>query len=220
MDQASRLSQKRSLPGRWKMASAAIAVLLGILVFLFLNVGRWLVREDPLQKARAIVILSGGMPVRALEAAKIYREGYAPEVWLTRPAEPRASMEALGIPFDGEDDFNQRVLIHEGVPPGAIRILDPPIYNTADEIRAVSSAMNSAGAQVVIVVTTKAHTRRVRALWNKLEKDRGRILVRAASGDSFDPAHWWHTTGDALDVLREILGLLNVWAGLPLRPAA
>jgi uncharacterized SAM-binding protein YcdF (DUF218 family) len=202
------------------MAFAAIAVLLGILVFLFLNAGRWLVREDPLEKAQAIVVLSGGMPIRALEASRIYRQGYAPEVWLTRPAEPRASMEALGIPYQGEEDDNQRVLIHEGVPPDAIRRLDPLIYNTADEIRAIGSAMNAAGAQVVIVVTTKAHTRRVRALWNKLEKDRRKILVRAASGDSFDPAHWWRTTGDALDVVREILGLLNVWAGLPLHPAA
>jgi hypothetical protein len=30
---------------------------------------------------------------------------------------------------------------------------------------------------------------------------------------------WWRNTGDALDVVREVLGLLNVWAGLPLQPA-
>jgi len=54
-------------------------------VLIFFGVGRWLVVEDPLAKAKAIVLLSGGMPLRAIEAAKLYREGYAPEVWLTHP---------------------------------------------------------------------------------------------------------------------------------------
>jgi len=43
--------------------------------------------------------------------------------------------------------------------------------------------------------------------------------VRAAATDSFSPEHWWRATGDALEVLREVLGLLNAWAGLPLHPA-
>jgi hypothetical protein len=40
--------------------------------------------------------------------------------------------------------------------------------------------------------------------------------VRAASDDPFDPTHWWRSTSDVLDVVREILGLLNASAGLPL----
>ncbi|HUN60878.1 MAG TPA: hypothetical protein VMU53_02760, partial [Candidatus Sulfotelmatobacter sp.] len=46
--------------------------------FAFFNVGRWLVAEDPLRKADAIAVLSGRMPSRALEAARVYKEGYAP----------------------------------------------------------------------------------------------------------------------------------------------
>jgi hypothetical protein len=30
--------------------------------------------------------------------------------------------------------------------------------------------------------------------------------------------HWWRNTRDALAVVREILGLINLWAGLPVRP--
>jgi hypothetical protein len=43
--------------------------------------------------------------------------------------------------------------------------------------------------------------------------------VRAAPTDPFAPGHWWRSTGDALDVVRETLGLLNAWAGLPLSHA-
>jgi len=66
-------------------------------------VGRWLVVEDPLVKARAIVVLSGAMPLRAIEAGKLYREGYAPEIWLTHSTEPGETLEEMGIPFAGED---------------------------------------------------------------------------------------------------------------------
>jgi hypothetical protein len=71
----------------------------------------------------------------------------------------------------------------------------------------------------VIIVTTKAHTRRVRLLWRSVAAGRGIAIVRAASGDSFNPRRWWRNTGDALDVVREVLGLANAWAGQPLRPA-
>ncbi len=185
---------------------------------IFFGVGRWLVVEDPLVKARAIVVLSGAMPLRAIEAAKLYREGYAPEIWLTHSTEPGETLEKMSIPFAGEDYYNKLVLIHEGVPAEAIHVLDRPIVNTADEIRAAAAALKPGKDAAVILVTTKAHTRRVRLLWRRLAPGQGRAIVRAASADPFDPRHWWRTTSDALDVVREFLGLLNAWAGLPLHP--
>lgn len=193
-------------------------VLLSALIFL-LCIGRWLVAEDPLEKAQTIVVLSGRMPMRAMEAAKLYREGYAPRVWLTHSAEPGATLKAMGVSYVGEDVYNAQVLEHEGVPPDAIRLLEPPIINTVDEITAISAALEVEKNITVIIVTSKVHTRRVRILWNRLGAVHGRAVIRAASDDPFEPARWWRTTGDALDVVRELLGILNAWAGLPLRPA-
>jgi uncharacterized SAM-binding protein YcdF (DUF218 family) len=209
--------EKRRRSLRLLLAVCCGSVLLG-LVFFFC-VGRWLVVEEPLVKAHAIAVLSGRMPLRAIEAAKLYREGYAPEIWLTRSREPAATLEELGIPFRGEDYYNARVLIHEGVPQEAIRILEPPIVNTADEINAIASALEREKDRSVILVTSKAHTRRAGLLWRRLASTSGHAMVRAASGDPFDPRHWWRTTSDALDVVREVLGLVNAWVGLPLRPA-
>jgi uncharacterized SAM-binding protein YcdF (DUF218 family) len=186
---------------------------------MFFGVGRWLVVEDSLGKARAIAVLSGSMPLRAMEAAKLYREGYAPEIWLTHSAEPAATLGEMRIPFAAEDYYSARVLIHEGVPAGAIRVLDPPIVNTADELNAIAAALAKEKDGTAIIVTTKAHTRRVRMLWQRLGSERGAAIVRAAAEDPFDPRHWWRTTSDALDVVREVLGLMNAWAGLPLHPA-
>lgn len=201
---------------RRRFILAVACVCLALALVAFFGVGRWLVVEDPLGKARAIAVLSGRMPVRALEAAKLYRQGYAPEVWLTRTAEPGESLKAMGISFEGEEVYSARVLIHEGIPAAAIHVLETPIVNTADEMRVISQALQREKDRSVILVTSKPHTRRVRLLWRKLAPQDCRAIVRPAADDPFDSRHWWRSTGDALDVLREVLGIMNAWAGLPL----
>jgi DUF218 domain len=125
----------------------------------------------------------------------------------------------MHIAYTGEDFFNARVLMHEGVPSNAILVIEPAINDTADEIRAITAELEREKAETVIIVTTKVHTRRVRTLWRELSRGRGHAIVRAAPTDPFAPDHWWRSTGDALDVVREVLGLLNAWAGLPLQPS-
>jgi uncharacterized SAM-binding protein YcdF (DUF218 family) len=195
-------------------------LLILVAIFCFFYVGRWLIVEDTLEHAQAIAVLSGRMPVRVLEAAKLYRAGYAPEVWLTRSTEPAKSLQSMGVEYFGEEYYNSKILTHEGVPLAAIRLLDPPIVNTADEMITIKAALNAAPLHTVILVTSKPHTRRVRALWRLLKHDDSRAIVRASSFDPYDSRHWWRTTRDALDVVREVLGLLNAWAGLPLSPSA
>ncbi len=68
-----------------------IVLIAGLLVFR--GAGRWLNREDPLAHADVIFVLGGGMPQRAAEAAKVYAGGYAPEVWLSRPDNPRPNWQ-------------------------------------------------------------------------------------------------------------------------------
>jgi uncharacterized SAM-binding protein YcdF (DUF218 family) len=213
----SRTSDKPKKRQRWQPWAIGGALVVFVLLAIFFGIGRWLVIEDPLQKAQSIVVLSGHMPARALEAAKLYKQGWAPEVWLTRSEEPGLSLKAMGISYVGEDFYNLRVLVHEGVPPEAIRVLPKPIVNTADEITIAGEELKP--GNTIIIATSKAHTRRVRILWRKLSAVRGHAIVRAASDDPFDAQHWWRNTTDALDVVREALGVLNAWAGLLLHPA-
>lgn len=207
--------EKGGRPRVWLYAASAV-VFAGL--FAFLNVGRWLEVEDPLRKATAIAVLSGRMPDRALQAARIYEQGYAGRVWLTHSTEPGATMAKLSVPFVGEEEYNKEILVHEGVPESAIVILEPPIVNTADEMGTIGGALRKENEGTVIIVTSKVHTRRVRALWNRIAGRDGTAVVRGVSDDSYDSTHWWRTTRDALDVVREVLGLMNTWAGLPFRP--
>jgi len=203
-------------PQLWVLLVGAI-LFIGLLIFL--NVGRWLVVEEPLRKATAIAVLSGQMPERALEAARIYNQGYAPRVWLTHATEPGATLEKLAVQYVGEERYDKELLMHKGVPESAIEVLDPPIVNTADEMTTIGAALAKEKGGMVILVTSKVHTRRVRALWDRLAGHDGTAIVRGDTDDAYDAAHWWRNTTDALNVVREVLGLMNAWAGLPLRPS-
>lgn len=198
--------------------SITIPVLLIILCLAYLSLpllGRWLVREDAVQPADAIAVLAGRFPQRALEAARLYHEGFAREVWLTRPRK-HTSFDELGeVQFLGEDDRNFEVLRSFGVPEYAIRILDVPIINTADELNAISSGLKTLGDSSVIIVTSKAHTRRVFSLWDKYHAGDGEALIHGVSYDPFSPSHWWKSAGSRDQAIHEFLGMLDMWAGLP-----
>jgi uncharacterized SAM-binding protein YcdF (DUF218 family) len=205
---------------RWPWLTLVCVAAMTLIVFAGRSLGRWLVVQDPLESADAIVVLSGGMPERAIEAARIYRQGFAPQVWLTHSTEPGASLREHGVNYTGEDTYDKLLLMHEGVPESAIHVLDPPIVNTADEINVAGRALRKvAGRRKIIVVTSQVHTRRARTLWRRLASGDGTAIVRGVTDDSFDSAHWWRSTTDAFSVVREVLGLLNAWAGLPLQPA-
>ena len=216
-------------PGRIAWISAiqrAVVVLavLGVIVALLpwgaRGLGQWLVVADPLEPARAIVVLSGRIPFRAMEAASLYHAGWAPEVWLTTEARTpeEAAVSQLGIRVTRAEAYNREVLERLEVPARAIRVLSGDVWNTVDEMRLVARELGAVGADRVILVTSKTHTRRVRATWGAVAGSSSHAIVRDAREEPFDTEHWWRHSRDALQVTWEVFGLMNVWAGFPLAP--
>jgi len=202
----------------WWWLTGAIAVIVALGVVVFLRIGNWLVVEDPLEQSDVIVVLNGQIPVRAEEAANIFQQKFAPEVWITRPADdPTEELRQLGIAYVGEPFYDEKILMQLGVPPESVRVMDQPSSNTVDEVNKIGALARSEGFSRVLVVTSKAHTRRVRLIWRKLLGRDPVLIVRYASADPYDGSHWWRHTQDSLDVLRETTGILNAWAGFPLQ---
>jgi uncharacterized SAM-binding protein YcdF (DUF218 family) len=181
--------------------------------------GTWLVVADPLQSATAVVVLGGGVPFRAMEAAAAYKQGWTRQVWLTQGAlyEEELALTKLGIERTPEHVYSRRVLERLGVAKDAIRELPGRQRNTADEVRAVARELKAAGGDRVILVTSKYHARRVKVIWRALVGNRPEAIVRYTPDDPFEPRRWWRTTGDAMAVSREWFGLLNAWAGFPVK---
>jgi uncharacterized SAM-binding protein YcdF (DUF218 family) len=212
------VSESKLKPRRWLIPGGIVLALAFVGIVLLLTIGRWLVVQDPVAHADVIVVLSGRMPERALEAARLYEAGYADKVWISPPITPEEELKAMHIFYVGEDFYNEKVLLVHHVPADAIRIMERPSANTEEEVRQISEILHADNLHSAIVVTSKAHTRRVRTIWHELVGSDPRIIVRYATDDPYDGAHWWRHTQDGLDVVRENLGLLNAWAGFPLRP--
>jgi uncharacterized SAM-binding protein YcdF (DUF218 family) len=199
--------------------AAAILSVLATLLYAFLEAGQWLLVDDPLQPAQAIAVFGGEVPFRAMEAAALYGQHLAPEVWVTkgRHSEEDAALEELGIERPTEYMLSRDVLQRRGVPANAIRLLPESTENTAVEVQVIARKLRATGGDTVILVTSKYHSRRVKALWHRLADAGLHATVRYAWDDPSDPAHWWATTSNAFPVFREWFGILNALAGFPIR---
>lgn len=204
---------------RWLILVGIFLVLVVAGTAVFLNLGRWFVIEDPLGHADAIVVLSGQIPDRALEAARLFHAGYAERIWISQPVSPQLELKKMNIVYLGEDFYNEKILLAQKVPLDGIRVLERPAVNTEAEVREIAQKMQQEKIHSVILVTSRAHTRRLRVIWGKRAGGDLHAIVRYANDDPFDEAHWWRHTQDALELVREILGVLNAWAGFPVRPS-
>ena len=210
-----------------KRVGRRLLILLAVLTFLagaaswaLRNVGRWLVVDDPLQPARAIVVIDGLLPYRAIEAAQIYRQGWAPEVWLSRDPEETSdkALASLGIHHISDAEYDEQVLQRLGVPGKAIRVLEPPTTNTADQEQHIAAELRRVGGDKVILVTSSLHARRTKSIWHIVAGDHSEVIVRYYAFEPTDPAHWWRATQDVQAVVHELLGLINAWLGFVAKP--
>jgi uncharacterized SAM-binding protein YcdF (DUF218 family) len=158
------------------------------------------------------------MPYRAEEAARLFKMGKAPEIRVSRPEGPAADLQKFGIQFVGEEEYNREIVVRQGVPESSVHIFPDPIVNTEQEVNEIDSKMRRTGKTKVIIVTSPQDTRRVRTLWKKLAGMGLHAIVRAAPEDPFDRDRWWRNTRDTFAVIREMIGLVNAWTGLPVRP--
>jgi uncharacterized SAM-binding protein YcdF (DUF218 family) len=197
-----------------------LAFLAGAGVWAFRKVGRWLVAPDALEHARAIVVLSGRLPFRAIDAAELYRQGWAPEVWLLRdqPDDADATFAQLGISYPAELEYDQKVLERLGVPAAAIRILETPTSNTRSEALLIAEELRRQGGDKAILVTSPVHTRRAKLIWRMVVGDHPQAILRYDSSELSDPDHWWRTTQDVEAVVHELLGLVNTYLGFAAKP--
>jgi uncharacterized SAM-binding protein YcdF (DUF218 family) len=183
------------------------------------EVAAFLIIEDSLEPAAAIVALGGNPPFREMEAARLYDAGWAPRVVIVRGArrEESKAFRDLGIEVAESWELSREVLIQQGVPRSAILVPNEEAEGTLEELQAVYRALGSMDAPVILV-TSKYHTRRTRLTWHHVSEGRSRGIVRSSGRDPFDPSRWWRERRFVLSLVREYLGLINYYAGFPVGP--
>jgi len=197
---------------------AAVIVVLTIAGLAFLPfAGRYLVREDPLEKSDAIVILAGARVERWLEGVDLYRAGWAPRLVISpgRMEDAEVRIRSMGIRFPSDAELARDAVVQMKVPESAVDMLPGSLDNTAQEAAAVRDLALWRHWQRVIVVTSKYHTRRARfAFVRGLAGSNVQILIRASRYDTAIPDRWWTSRADSRYVASELEKLLAYKLGL------
>jgi len=201
----------RALAGGLVAATLLLALVVVQRDALLTWVGGWLIAQDELVRADAIVVLAGGPWDRDIEAAELFREGYAPQVVLT--VEPRVATIAYlaerGIEFPPPEENRIRVLSALGVPRERIVVLKDPVTSTLDEARFVGAWAERSKVRTVIVVSSPHHTARARYVFGRYAAtDQTRFVVRPSRLGDFKPDAWWTSRATLRDGIIELQKLI------------
>jgi len=191
-----------------------------VLLFLFLlaalsyrtvltSAASFLIREDPLKPAELLVVLGGDKYARAREAADIYKEGYAKEILVIKELlyEDERELSKLGIAVDRKHEISKKVLEKLGVPENVISFPEREAFNTYQEALIVKRFISERKIISIIIVTSKAHTRRASMIFRFVLGKDAEVICRPTKYDSFRADRWWRRKKHIREVVIEYIAL-------------
>lgn len=158
------------------------------------SLARRLVIEKPLEKADAIVVLSGSTAYeeRTKKAAELFARGVASRVYLTDDGERAgwSQVEQTNLPFV---ELARRKLIENGVPADAIKILTGQVTGTESEASVMAIEADLAEIRSLIIVTSAYHTRRSLRTFEKALGPEVTVGIEHSpiTHESPTPEFWW-----------------------------
>jgi uncharacterized SAM-binding protein YcdF (DUF218 family) len=194
-----------------------VSIALASSAYAFVNVGRFLTKEDAIHKADAIVVLAGTRLDRPLEGVDLYQAGYAPAIVLTYETPERALIAAAerGVALPVVADEARDVMIKLGVPASAIIQPERIHRNTAQEAETLLALAREHGWQRVIVVTSPYHLRRAGfAMRRELDGTGIEVEMHGTRYEPANPGRWWTSRDDMRWVLDEGAKLVAYELGL------
>jgi uncharacterized SAM-binding protein YcdF (DUF218 family) len=164
----------------------------------------WIV-EDPLEKADALIVLSGDnfYADRATRAAELFREGKAPLIVASgRRLRPNAGIAEL----------MEHDLVERGVPKDKILRFTHDADSTREEADALVKLAKTRKWHKTIVVTSNYHTRRARYIFNRVFPQDIEVRVASARDGDFDPQRWWEKRKSTKELMHEFAGMVvSLW---------
>jgi uncharacterized SAM-binding protein YcdF (DUF218 family) len=201
-----------------RLVLASSALVVGAFgVFAFFQVGRFLASEQPLQRADAIFVFAGTVVERPLEAADLYRGGYAPIIVVTRATAEQGTfqLERRGVRIPTAHDLTKEVLLQVGVPAAALMTPTFVHDNTGEEARTLRELALQHRWHRVILVSSKYHLRRLAvAARRQLRGTNVEVIARGSRYDPATPDRWWTRRRDVRSVAAEVPKLIAYALGV------
>lgn len=179
-----------------------IAIILLLLTF---GVTRYLGPSTKLQKADAIVAISGGdTQARTDKAVTLQKAGWAPTLIFSGAAQdPSGPSNAAAM---------RAGALEAGVSPEAIDV-EELARDTLENASDTATIINDHHYKTIILVTSLYHQRRAYLEFHKLLGNDVKIINQPATGDQHWPGHsWWLHPPSLILGISEIVKTTYVWA--------
>jgi len=195
----------------WRRVFVAFLLLAGLWLVSWLG-ARWLIVRAPLERADAIVVLSGSATLseRVQHAARLYTEKRAPKILLTTDNLQGgwSRSEQRNLYFY---EIATRQLNRLGVPTENIEVVTPQVASTWDEATVLRDYAKTHNLRSILIVTSSYHSRRALFTFRDFFADTNTqvgIDPVETGIQTPRPATWWlHRRGWEL-VLVEYLKLI------------
>lgn len=176
-------------------------------------VGQFLKGDVSPQNGDVIVVLRGDSSyARVLEAAVLYKEGYAKIVYISSALEDQNTLflKKHGVKVDSEQLRLAIILMKLGIPRTNVLLgWRKPGGGTLGEIRRVKAMMTEKGYKRVIMVTNWWHTKRTKSICISEFKGTGISFYVVSPREGIStPSDWWRFRYEAVNVLEEFPKLL------------
>jgi len=195
----------------------AITIIVSAFIFIIIPaMGYFLVVDDELETADAIIVLMGSIADRALEAADLYHSGYAEELLIGNEFNEGIDLlEARGVSIPTSAELFSYVMVELGIPAEAIKVLPREAMSTLDEAHIVGDYLKKRpDINSVILVTSSYHTRRTKLTFEQVFRELDlevKILSRASRYSLFQSERWWSDRESAKQVVQEYQKLAYFW---------
>jgi uncharacterized SAM-binding protein YcdF (DUF218 family) len=194
-----------------------VLVFIALLVVGFVYAGSLLVVEVPPHRADVGLVLAGNFG-RAMYAADLYREGFIPKIWVSRPEREKhlAQLDTLGVPYPRQEEISCAVLLKKGVPEDRIEVIGDEIISTIAEARLVAVLLEKRPEiHSLLLITSRFHVRRADAIFKHVLQAFPHVSVYTVGSpyDGFVADHWWRDRNSARQVVLETAKLILFWAG-------
>lgn len=154
---------------------------------------RALIVSEPLERADAIVVLSGSSTLRerTQHAAQLYSQQHSQKILLTTDNQQGgwSRLDQRNLYFH---EIAMRALIRWGVPAQNIEVVGTPVTSTWDEAVVIREYAKAHNLRSILIVTSSYHSRR--ALWTfrtQLQDTQIGIDPAPTGIQTPRPATWW-----------------------------
>lgn len=166
------------------------------------EIGDFLIDEDPLLRANAVVVLSGAPFERCSEGARLFKQDVA--AYLVTTGESASSAAAILNKTPIPDAQLARIgLMNMGMDSSKIIPVSQGT-STYEEANLMLELARQKQFKRIIVVTSQQHTRRTKAVFRKRFKQSGiEVIVRGAPPLNYKTDKWWESEEGLIFVTNE-----------------